>query len=162
MSVERVAMRDLLSGVVVLLLTFGGGYWYGTHVEAEAQQAEVDRLNTEARAKEQALATAVTTTANALRKSDEKARFETQKRNADIDSGALRLRLPVKTTCALSATTDSTVASGDSGGEASAELSPEIGKRLFEIAEEGDRAINKLNACISLYNQTLESQKAIK
>jgi hypothetical protein len=155
-------MRDLLSGVVVLLLTFGGGYFYGKHVEAEAQQAEVDRLNTEARAKEQALATAVTTTANALRKSDEKAKFETQKRNADIDSGALRLRLPVKTTCALSAPTDSTVASGDSGGEASAELDRETAKNLIAITEEGDRAINKLNACISLYNQALESQKAIK
>jgi hypothetical protein len=155
-------MRDLLSGVVVLLLTFGGGYWYGKHVEAEAQQVEVDRLNTEARAKEQALATAVTTTANALRKSDEKARFETQKRNADIDSGALRLRLPVKTTCALPTSTDSTTPTGDSGGEASAELDPEVGKALFAIAEEGDRAITKLNACISLYNQALESQKEIK
>jgi hypothetical protein len=155
-------MKGLLSGLITLLLTFGGGYFYGKHVEAEAQQAEVDRLNTEARAKEQALATAVTTTANALRKSDEKARFETQKRNADIDSGALKLRLPVKTSCALSAPTDSTTPTGDSGGESSAELSPEIGKRLFEIAEEGDRAINKLNACISLYNQALESQKAIK
>jgi len=151
-------MRDLLSGVVVLLLTFGGGYWYGTHVEAQAQQAEVDRLNTEARAKEKALATAVTTTANALRKSDEKARFETQKRNADIDSGALRLRLPIKTTCALSASTDSTIASGDSGGEASAELDRETAKNLIAITEEGDRAIEKLNACITLYNNARNSQ----
>ena len=155
-------MRDLLSGVVVLLLTFGGGYWYGTHVEAQAQQAEVDRLNTEARAKEQALATAVTTTADALRKSNEKAKLATQKLHSDLDSGALRLRIPVKTTCALSATTDSTTTSGDSGGEASAELDRETAKNLIAITEEGDRAINKLNACISLYNQAIESQKAIK
>jgi hypothetical protein len=151
-------MKGLLSGLITLLLTFGGGYWYGTHVEAEAQQAEVDRLNTEARAKEQALATAVTTTANALRKSDEKARFETQKRNADIDSGALRLRIPVKTTCALSATTDSTTPTGDSGGESSAELDRETAKNLIAIAEEGDKAINKLNACITLYNNVRSAQ----
>jgi uncharacterized iron-regulated membrane protein len=155
-------MKGLLSGLITLLLTFGGGYWYGKHVEAEAQQVEVDRLNTQARAKEQALAAAVTTTANALRKSNEKAKLETQKRNADIDSGALRLRLPVKTTCALSTPADFTIASGDSGGEASAELDRETAKNLIAIAEEGDRAINKLNACISLYNQALESQKAIK
>ena len=151
-------MRDLLSGVIVLLLTFGGGYWYGKHVEEEAQQVEVDRLNTEARAKEQALATAVTTTANALRKSNETAKFEAQKRNADIDSGALRLRLPVKTSCALSATTDSTTPTGDSGGESSAELDRETAKNLIAIAEEGDRAINKLNACITLYNNARSAQ----
>jgi hypothetical protein len=151
-------MRDLLSGVIVLLLTFGGGYWYGKHVEAQAQQVEVDRLNTEARAKEQALATAVTTTANALRKSNETAKLEAQKRNADIDSGALRLRLPVKTSCALSAPTDSTTPTGDSGGESSAELDRETAKNLIAIAEEGDRAINKLNACITLYNNSRNSQ----
>ena len=155
-------MKGLLSGLITLLLTFGGGYWYGKHVEAEAQQVEVDRLNTEARAKEQALAAAVTTTANALRKSNETAKLEAQKRNADIDSGALRLRIPVKTSCALSAPADSTIASGDSGGETSAELDRETAKNLIAITEEGDRAINKLNACISLYNQALESQKAIK
>jgi hypothetical protein len=151
-------MRDLLSGVIVLLLTFGGGYWYGKHVEAEAQQVEVDRLNTQARAKEQALATAVTTTADALRKSNEKAKLEAQKRNADIDSGALRLRIPVKTSCALSTPADSTTPTGDSGGESSAELSAEVGKHLIAIAEEGDRAINKLNACITLYNNARNAQ----
>jgi hypothetical protein len=151
-------MRDLLSGVIVLLLTFGGGYWYGKHVEAEAQQVEVDRLNTQARAKEQALATAVTTTADALRKSNEKAKLATQKLHSDLDSGALRLRIPVKTTCALSATTDSTTPTGDSGGESSAELDRETAKNLIAIAEEGDRAINKLNACITLYNNARNAQ----
>jgi uncharacterized iron-regulated membrane protein len=151
-------MKGLLSGLITLLLTFGGGYWYGKHVEAEAQQVEVDRLNTQARAKEQALATAVTTTANALRKSNEKAKLATQKRNADIDSGALRLRIPVKTTCALSATTDSIAPTGDSGGESSAEIDRETAKNLIAIAEEGDRAINKLNACITLYNNARNAQ----
>jgi len=151
-------MKGLLSGLITLLLTFGGGYFYGKHIEVKAQQAEVDRLNTQARAKEQALTVAVTTTADALRKSNEKARFETQKRNADIDSGALKLRLPVKTSCALSAPTDSTTPTGDSGGESSAELDPETAKNLIAIAEEGDKAINKLNACITLYNNARNSQ----
>jgi hypothetical protein len=151
-------MKGLLSGLITLLLTFGGGYFYGKHVEVKAQQAEVDRLNTQARAKEQALTAAVTTTADALRKSNEKARFETQKRNADIDSGTLKLRLPVKTSCALSAPTDSTTPTGDSGGESSAELDRETAKNLIAIAEEGDRAINKLNACITLYNNARNAQ----
>jgi len=155
-------MKGLLSGLIALLLTFGGGYFYGKHVEREIQQAEVDRLNTEARAKEQALSAAVTTTADALRKTNEKAKLATKERDAAIDSGALKLRVPVKTTCPVSTSPDTAVAAGDSAGEARSELDPAFGKALFAIAEEGDRAITKLNACISLYNQALESQKGIK
>ena len=153
-------MKGLLSGLIALLIAFGGGYFYGKHVEAEAQQVEINRLNTEARAKEKALAAAVTTTADALRKTNEKAKLATKQRDAAIDSGALKLRL--KTTCPVPASSDTAVASGSGGGEARTELDPEVGKALFAIAEEGDRAITKLNACISLYNQALESQKGIK
>ena len=149
-------MRDLLSGVIVLLLTFGGGYFYGQHVEAEAQQAEVDRLNIEARAKEAALAAAVTKTANALRNTNEKAKLAAQQRDAAIDSGALRLRL--KATCPVQAPSDSAPAAGDSGGETSADLDRETAKNLIAIAEEGVRAIEKLNACITLYNNARSAQ----
>lgn len=149
-------MKGLLSGLIALLLTFGGGYFYGKHVEKEAQQVEVDRLNTEARAKEKALAAAVTTTADALRKTNEKAKLATQQRDAAIDSGALKLRL--KTTCPVPASADTAVAAGDNRGEASAELDRETAKNLIAIAEEGDRAIQKLNACITLYNNARSAQ----
>jgi hypothetical protein len=149
-------MKGLLSGLIALLLAFGGGYFYGKHVEREVQQAEVDRLNTEARAKEQALATAVTTTADALRKTNEKAKLATQQRDAAIDSGALRLR--VKTTCPIPAAADTAVATGDSGGAPSAELDRETAKALVAIADEGNRAIEKLNACITLYNNARSAQ----
>ena len=153
-------MKDLLGGLLVLVLVFGGGYCTGKHYEQEAQQAEVDRLNTEARAKEVALAAAVTTTANALRVSNEKAKTMAKQRDAAIDSGALKLR--VKATCPVSATADPSAAAGSGGGEARTELDPAFGKALFAITEEGDRAITKLNACIDLYNQAIESQKGIK
>jgi len=149
-------MRNLLSGLLALLIAFGGGYWYGGSEEKKAQQAEVDKLNTEARAKEQALTVAVTTTAEALRKTNEKAKLATKERDAAIDSGALRLR--VKATCSVPAATDPSVAAGDSGGAPSAELDPETAKALVAIAEEGDRAITKLNACITLYNNARSAQ----
>jgi len=149
-------MKGLLSGLIALLLTFGGGYFYGKHVEAEAQQAEVDRLNTEARAKEAALTVAVTTTADALRKTNEKAKLATQQRDAAIDSGALKLR--VKTTCPVPASPDPATPTGDSGGEASAELDRETAKALVAITDEGNRAIEKLNACITLYNNARSAQ----
>jgi hypothetical protein len=149
-------MKGLLSGLIALLLTFGGGYFYGKHVEREVQQAEVDRLNTEARAKEQALAAAVTTTAEALRKTNEKAKLATKQRDAAIDSGALKLR--VKTTCPVPAAPDTAVAAGDSGGAPSAELDRETAKALVAITDEGNRAIEKLNACITLYNNARSAQ----
>ena len=157
-------MKDLLGGLLVLVLVFGGGYCTGKHYEQEAQQAEVDRLNTEARAKEKALEAAVTTTANALRVTNEKAKLATKQRDAAIDSGAYKLRVPVKApACAtVSASTDPSAPSGDSAGEARTELDPAFGKALFAITDEGDRAIEKLNACINLYNKALESQKEIK
>ena len=155
-------MKGLLSGLIALLLTFGGGYFYGKHVEKEAQQVEVDRLNTEARAKEKALTAAVTTTADALRKTNEKAKLATKQRDAAIDSGALKLRVPVKTTCPVHTPTDTPAPAGDSPREARAELDPAFGKALFAITDEGDRAIEKLNACLDLYNKALESQKGMK
>jgi hypothetical protein len=155
-------MRNLLSGLLALLLAFGIGYWYGGSAEKEAQQAEVDRLNVQARAKEAALTAAVTTTANALRKTNEKAKIATKERDAAIDSGALKLRVPVKTTCPVPASPDAAIAAGDNRGEARAELDPAFGKAIFEITDEGNRAIEKLNQCIALYNKALESQKGIK
>jgi hypothetical protein len=149
-------MKGLLSGLIALLLTFGGGYFYGKYVEREAQQAEVDKLNTEARAKEAALTVAVTTTADALRKTNEKAKLATKERDAAIDSGALRLR--VKATCPVPAATDPSVAAGDSGRAPSAELDREIAKALVAITDEGNRAIEKLNACITMYNNARSAQ----
>ena len=155
-------MKGLLSGLIALLLTFGGGYWYGKHVEQKAQQAEVDRLNTQARAKEVALVAAVNTTANALRKTNEKAKTAAKERDAAIDAGTFKLRVPVKTSCPVQTTTDSAPPAGNSGGEARAELDPAFGKAVFAITDEGNRAIEKLNACITLYNKAVESQKEIK
>ena len=153
-------MSNILGGLLILVLVFGGGYCTGQHYEAKAQQEEVDRLNTQARAKEAALVAAVTTTSTALRVSNEKAKLVTKQRDLAIDSGNLKLRL--KASCPIQAPTDSTTPTGDSGGEARADIDPEVGKALFAIAEEGDRAITKLNACIDLYNQAIESQKGIK
>lgn len=155
-------MKDLLSGLIALFLAFGGGFWYGKHVEAKAQQVEIDRLNTEARAKEKAYASAVNTTATALRTTNEKAKTIAKERDIALDSGALKLRVPVKTACPVRTPTDSATPAGDSGGETRAELDPTFAKAAFAITDEGNRAIEKLNACITLYNKAMESQKEIK
>jgi hypothetical protein len=70
--------------------------------------------------------------------------------------------LRVKATCPVPAAADPATPAGGGGGEASAELDRETAKALVAITDEGNRAIEKLNACISLYNQALESQKELK
>jgi len=149
-------MKGLLSGLIALLVAFGGGYWYGKHVEIKAQQTEVNRLNAEARVKEEALGNALVATTNALRKTNEKAKLATKQRDDAIDSGALRLR--VKATCPVSTAADPAVAAGSGGGASSAELDRETAKALIALTEEGDRAIQKLNACITLYNNARSAQ----
>ena len=151
-------MRNLLSGLIALLIAFGGGYWYGGKEEKEAQQVEVDRLNAEARAKEAALTTAVNTTADALRKTNEKAKTAAQERDIAIDSGKLKLWVPTKTTCPVHAPADPTTPARDSV-QADAELDREIAKALVAITEQGDANTRQLNACIDAYNAAYQTLK---
>lgn len=149
----------LLGVTLAVLSSFGGGYYKGKQAEHDRQQLEIAALNAQARIKEQALVSAVTTTADALRKTNEKAKTAAQERDAAITAGTYKLRAPVKAICPVPATADTPAPAGDSGGEARAELDPAFGKALFAIAEEGDRAIAKLNACVELYNKAREAQK---
>ena len=150
----------ILGILIAIGSSFGGGVMKGKHDEFTRQQLEIAALNADARQKEQALVAAVQNQATQLQKVNQDAKLAQQKRNADIDSGAFKLRLPVKTpVCPVHASADAPVASGSDTGTASAELDPETAKSLIAITEEGDAAIRKLNACINLYNQTIEALK---
>ena len=150
----------VLLGIVLAVLGAGtSGYLKGGADEFDRQQLEIARLNEEARVKEQALVTAVQTQANQLVKAEQHAKTLSQKRNADIDSGAIRLRLPVKTTCpAVQATTDAAPATRDSV-QADTELDRETAKALVAITDDGDKAIRQLNACIDAYNAVYQTMK---
>ena len=82
----------LLGIVLAVLSAFGSGYWKGSEDEITRQQLEIAKLNAEARQKEQILVSAIQTQATKLQKANQDAKLVQQKRNADIDSGALRLR----------------------------------------------------------------------
>ena len=138
-----------------LAASFGFGYYKGGMDEFLKQQAEIAKLNDEARQKEQALVTAVQTQATQLVKAEQNAKLLSQKRNTDIDSGALKLRIPVKTpVCSVQATTDATVAERSDGG--TAEIQPEVAKAILAIGDEADTTVRKLNACLAIYNQVRE------
>lgn len=142
-----------------LAASFGFGYYKGGIDEYLKQQAEITRLNDEARQKEQALVTAVQTQATQLVKAEQNAKVLSQKRNTDIDSGALKLRIPVKTPiCPLQTTSDAPIASRDSV-QANAELDRETAKTLIAITDDGDKAIRQLNSCIDAYNAVYQTLK---
>jgi ATPase subunit of ABC transporter with duplicated ATPase domains len=142
-----------------LAASFGFGYYKGGIDEYLKQQAEIARLNDEARQKEQALVTAVQTQATQLVKAEQNAKVLSQKRNTDIDSGALKLRIPVKTPiCPIQTSTDATIAPRDSV-QANAELDRETAKTLIAITDDGDKAIRQLNSCIDAYNAVYQTLK---
>lgn len=150
----------LLGIVLAIFSAFGGGYYKGGQDETTRQQLEIAKLNSDARQKEQALTAAVNAQATQLMKANQNAKLLQQKHNADIDSGALKLRIPVKTpVCSVSASTDAPATSGADLGTATAELDGETAKALIALTAEGDAAIRKFNTCVNLYNEALQTLK---
>ena len=147
----------LLGILMAVVGSFGGGYLKGSNDEVTRQQLEIAALNAEARAKEQVLITTIQTQSNKLQKANQDAKLAQQKRDLDIDSGALRLRIPVKApVCPIHTATDTPVASGDSV-QATAEFDRETAKSLVAITDDGDKAIRQLNACIEAYNNVYQT-----
>jgi len=150
----------LLGIVMAIFSSFGGGYYKGKHDENTRQQVEIAALNADARQKEQALTSAVNAQANQLMKANQNAKLLSQKRTADIDSGALKLRIAVKASeCSVHTSSDTFTPAGTNSGTTSAELDGETSKALIAITDEGDAAIRKLNTCLSLYNEALQTLK---
>ena len=147
----------ILGILTAVLSSFGGGYLKGEHDEYTRQQIEIAGLNAIARTKEAALTTAVTSTATALRTSNEKAKQISKERDLAIASGSLKLRIPVQTpVCPVHTASDAPVAPRDSV-QATAELDRETAKNLIAITDDGDKAIRQLNACIEAYTTVYQT-----
>ena len=152
----------LLSIVLAVLSAFGGGYYKGGQDEFAKQQMEIAALNQKSRETEQKMAEESNELAMKLKKAENDAKTVSQKRNSAIDSGALKLRIPVKAPdCSVPTTTDATSAPRDSV-QASAELDRETAKSLVAITDDGDKAIRQLNACIDAYNSVYQTLKGTK
>jgi len=145
----------LLSILIAISSSFGGGYFKGKHDEVTRQQLEIAALNAEAREKEQILISTIQTQSNKLQKANQDAKLAQQKRNADIDSGSLKLRIPIKAPdCSISTATDAESSSRPDTG--TAEIQPETSRAILAIGDEADTTVRKLNACLAIYNQVRE------
>lgn len=142
----------LLAVVLAIVGSFGGGYWKGSKDEKADQQAEVARLNNEARETEQRMAEVAQTYAQTLRKANDVARIKETKLRTDLASGERKLFIPVKTPeCPVQAAGDAPAPSGDT--ETRAELDGRVAQALVDLTSRGDQAIRQLNTCIDTYEK---------
>lgn len=150
----------ILGFVLAMGTAFSGGYYKGKDAEYQRQQLEIAALNAKARETEQTMAQVAQTYGEQLRKANNVAKSKENQLRAALNSGALKLRIPVKApTCpSLSVPETATVASGSDSGTASAELDRAAADALIAIAAEGDAAIRKLNTCLEAY-ETMRNTK---
>jgi hypothetical protein len=109
-------------------------------------QIEIAKLNEESRAKEQKLAEDLNQTSSQLKEAND----VVTKKQTDLDLAIRSGRVRLNASCPQGSAS-STTASGNNT-EAS-ESERETLRLIAQLAAEGDRAINELNACIAAYNQ---------
>jgi hypothetical protein len=151
---------------LVAALAVGGFYKYGYSTGWDDRDAEVQleiaRKNEEARNKEQAMAKIVAEKETELRKANDAVNKKQTDLNRLIAAGRVRFPAP---SCAQ-APASAPVASGDSnqarsepdpaldsdpGDSGPSESERQTLQLIAQIAADGDRAINQLNACIDAY-----------
>ena len=132
-----------------------GVYFYGHHAGYQERvaedQAEIIRLNDEARAKEAELNKKLSGVTTALVKARNDVKTKQSNINSRIDSGELRL----PSSCAVQTPTDATSPRGDSTNDGQSER--QAIKDIAAIAADGDIAITQLNACIDTYNKVRQT-----
>ena len=145
----------ILGFVLAMGTAFSGGYYKGKDAEYQRQQIEIAALNAKARETEQTMAKVAQTYGDTLRKANNAAKIKENQLRADLNSGALKLRIPVKATActSVSVSETTTAASGSDSGTTSAELDRSTSEALIAIAADGDAAIRKLNTCLEAYEK---------
>ena len=145
----------LIMKVVGLVLVISGGYYVSDHHGYERRvaedKAEIERLNTEARAKEAELGQKLARATSQLKQAKNDIKTKQASLTASADAGSLRL-CP---SSGIQADSSSSSASGNTANESDSER--QTVKALIGIAADGDTAITSLNACIAQYSQVMQT-----
>ena len=142
--------------ILGVLLALAGFYGYGHHKGWDDRdiemQAEIAVKNEEARVKEQELTKQLTENSTKLMEANNAITEKQSSLDRAIRAG--RVRLPTPSCPQTSPNTP--VASGNSG-QTGSESDTETLRLIAQIAADGDKAINQLNACIDSYNKVMET-----
>lgn len=158
-------MKRTAIAVVVVLLVLAGfyrwGYGRGWGDRNAEMQAEIAKANEESRAKEQAAAEKLTATSTKLLEANNALDEKSSALDRAIRAGRVRLPAP---SC-VQAPANASAPAGDrqearSEPDRPADPAPDAEREtlalIAQIAADGDRAVNQLNACIDAYNQVRE------
>lgn len=158
--------RTAIALVVLLLVIFGiykWGYGRGWSDRDQEMQAQIAVKNEEARAQEQTMAKVIQTKEQDLRKAND----VIDKKQSDLDHAIRSGRVRFPTASCAQASKDSAPPIGDrnetrSEPDGTADQDPDARASqaeretlalIAQIAADGDRAINQLNACITAYEE---------
>ena len=143
---------DILK-IASMLLIVGGTYYIADHNgyqrRVDEDQAEINRLNGEARAKETELKGKLAQAQIKLKGLQNAIKTKTASINARIDSGELRF----PSTCGVQANPNAANGNTADGGQSDRQVI----KDIVQIAADGDSAIVSLNACISQYQTVMKT-----
>jgi small-conductance mechanosensitive channel len=135
----------ILGGIVCLVIA---SFFEGIHYKSLEDQAEIAKLNEQARLIEQQRVQDANDHATKLRQANAQADKTISKLKSDVASGELRLSIAR----AVPSASDSASAARV-GNETRCDIDPTAAQSIVTIAADGDKAIRQLNELIDFYNQ---------
>jgi len=140
--------------LAVCLALFGsyrGGYHYGWSDRDAEMQIAIAKKNDEARAKEAELGTKLIDQETKLRKAQDDIVKKQSAMHELARTG--RLRLPAPSCPQANASATIAIGNTQPSQPDESELERQTIATLIDLAADGDKAINKLNACVSAYEE---------
>lgn len=139
----------LLLGLTITLFgTYRGGYHFGWSDRDAEMQIAIAKKNEEARELENNMTSKLSDQETQLRKAQD----EIAKKQSAMHELARTGKLRLPTASCPQTSSNSSTPAGNSDTTQS-ELERQTIEALIDIAAEGDKAITKLNSCISAYNE---------
>ena len=137
-----------LAVCIALFCSYRGGYHFGWSDRDKEMQIAIAKKNEEARELEKNMTSKLADNETKLRKAQD----EITKKQSAMHELARTGRLRIPAASCPQASPNAATAPGNSNTDAS-ESERALIAALIDIAAEGDKAITKLNACVSAYNE---------
>ena len=136
---------------IALFGSYRGGYHFGWEDRDNDMKIAIAKKNDEARAKEAELGTKLIDQETKLRKAQDDIVKKQSAMHELARTG--RLRLPTASCPQTNSNPSIAIGNTQSTDSTETELERQTIATLIDLAAEGDKAINKLNACVSAYNE---------
>ena len=136
---------------IALFGSYRGGYHFGWEDRDNDMKLAIAKKNEEARAKEKELGEKLQDQETQLRKAEDDIKKKQSAMHELARTG--RLRLPAPSCPQANASSAPVAGNTQPSNPPQAESEREVIAALIDIAAEGDKAITKLNACVSAYEE---------